>query len=270
MNKTPLVSIITPNYNGQKFIKEAINSVLSQTYENWEMLIVDDGSTDSSTPIVKSYTKTDKRIKLLKTDLLNFPKLNRGPAAARNTAIKKASGHYIAFLDSDDLWHPEKLEKQIDFMKKNEIAFSYTWYEIINENGEKVGIHTPEENFLSYKNLLKDCKIGCLTSMIDIKKLGKQFIDLNEFDRHADYSLWLKITKKGYKAYCLKQNLASYRLVHASISSNKLKAAIHQWNILRKTEKLNFFIALYNFFFYFTAGISKKIRYFFIRTLKKQ
>jgi len=257
----PLVSIITPNYNGQKFIRNTIESVIKQTFQNWEMIIVDDGSTDDSLQIIEEYAKQDPRIKFLKTNLAKFPKLIAGPGAARNTAIDAAKGKYIAFLDNDDLWHPTKLEKQISFLEKNSYSLVYTWYDIIDEDGTKIGEHTPSDLKLSYSDLLKDCKIGCLTVMYDVAKLGKQFINLNKYDRYADYSLWLKITKEGNEAYCMHEKLSSYRLVKGSISANKLNAMIHQWHILRQVEKLKIYFAFYNFFFYLTTGFTKKLRY---------
>ena len=270
MKSNPLVSIITPNYNGARFLKETIESVLAQTFENWELLIIDDGSTDDSEKIIKGYVEQDQKVKFLKTNLTKFPKLTRGPGAARNTGIDVSVGRYIAFLDSDDLWHQTKLEKQLEFLKNNDSALSYTWYEIIDEQGKKVGQHTPSEKKLSYKDLIKDCKIGCLTAMYDSKKIGKQFINLNKYDQYADFSLWLKITKQGYSADCLQDKLSYYRLVSGSISANKIKAMQHQWNMLRNVEKLSFVIALYNFFFYFAAGITKKLRYIILRLLKTQ
>lgn len=257
----PLVSIITPNYNGQKFIKNTIESVIKQTFQNWEMLIVDDGSTDGSDKIIKEYAKKNPRIKFLKTNLSKFPKLVPGPGAARNTAIEAAKGKYIAFLDNDDLWHSKKLEKQTSFLEKNNYSLVYTWYDIIDEYNRKIGEHTPSDIMLSYRDLLKDCKIGCLTVMYNASKLGKQFIDLNKYDRYADYSLWLKITKQGNDAYCLHERLSSYRLVKGSISANKLNAITHQWHILRQVEKLKIYFAFYNFFFYLTAGLTKKLKY---------
>ncbi len=260
-NIQPIVSIITPNYNGQKFIKNTIESVINQTFKDWEMLIVDDGSTDNSKKIINKYVHKDARIKLLTTDIVKFPKFIQGPASARNTAIDAAQGRYIAFVDSDDLWYEDKLAKQILFLKENNYAIASTWYDIINELGEKVGENAPCDLKLSYEDLLKNCKVGCLTMMFDTQKIGKQFIDLNRYDKNADYSLWLKITKQGYNIYFLHNKLSAYRLVKGSISANKFKAIIHQWIMLRKVEKLNFLFALYNFFFYLKSGLSKKLRY---------
>lgn len=257
----PLVSIITPNFNGSRFLRDTIESVLAQTFLDWEMLIVDDGSTDGSDKIIEEYALYDPRIKALKTDLKKFPKLCPGPAAARNTAINASKGRYIAFLDSDDIWCKTKLARQIDFMVKNSFELSYTGYNIINEVGIIVDEHLPTQDRLSYNDLLKDNKIGCLTVMYDSMRLGKQSIDLNEYDLYADYSLWLKITKMGYNAFYLPENLSSYRLVKDSISANKFRAIKQQWLILTKIEKLNFLFALYNFCFYATNGFTRKLKY---------
>ena len=263
----PIVSIITPNFNGSRFLRQTIESVLAQSFENWEMLIVDDGSTDGSQKIIEEYTLFDKRIKFLKTDTIKFAKLCNGPAAPRNTAIDAARGRYIAFLDSDDIWHKEKLAKQLSFFQSNNYALTYTWYFIMSQEGKNVGAHEPYPLKQSYKDLLKECKMGCSSTMYDTNIVGKQYIDMNEFDQGADYSLWLKITKAGYDSYCLREKLSSYRLVKNSISANKIKAIKQQWRILRQVEKLNFSVAVYNFSFYAVLGIIKKIKYIPLRFL---
>lgn len=264
---SPLVSIITPNYNSERFIEKTIQSVLAQTEQNWEMIIVDDGSQDMSPMIIREYSEKDSRIKFLLTNLVKYPKLIKGPGSARNTGIEYATGEYIAFLDSDDLWHPEKLEKQIGFMSKNTYKFTYTWYDIIDENSHVIGSNTRDKEKLDYYELLKDCPIGCLTVIYNAKHLGKQYIDLNKYDQYTDYSLWLKITKLGHSAYCLQEKLGLYRLAKGSISSNKLKAIKHQWNILRKVEKLGLFTSMYYLLFYLRKGVINKSKYVIARLI---
>lgn len=210
-----LVSIITPSYKSEKFISQTIESVLAQTYQNWEMLIVDDASPDNSNEIIEEYCKKDSRIKLIKLEK------NSGPAVARNRAIEEAKGRFIAFLDADDLWKPEKLEKQIKFMKEKDCALSYSAYETMSEEG------VPQNKFLnpplkiSYEDLLKSNYIGCLKSIYDIQKVGKVYMPL--IKKRQDYGLWLRILKKTEFAYGLNEPLAIYRIMSDSVSSNKFK-----------------------------------------------
>ncbi len=232
-----LVSIITPSYNSERFISKTIDSVLSQTYQNWEMIIVDDVSTDNSNEIIESYIKKDSRIKLIK--LIK----NRGPAVARNIAIKEAKGRYIAFLDADDLWHPEKLKKQICFMNANNYGLTYTNYETINENGDKLNTIVMSPKKLSYNQLLKSNKIGCLTVIYDIKKIGKIYMPL--IKKRQDYGLWLKILKKIDYAYNVNEVLGIYRIMSNSISSNKIDLLKYNYSLFREHEKFSVLKSLY-------------------------
>lgn len=249
MNKENLVSIITANYNCEKFIEDTIQSVLSQTYKNWEMIIVDDVSTDNSINVIGKYIEKDSRIRLIKLEK------NTGAAVARNTAIKDAKGRFIAFLDSDDLWIPEKLEKQIYFMITNNYDFTYTNYNLIDEDNIKYGKTFEAEKEVSYKDLLKTCSIGCLTAIYDTKKIGKVYMPL--IRRRQDYGLWLRILKIISKGYCLEESLAIYRRRENSISSNKKNAAIYQWKIYRTVEKLNILSSIYYFLNYTINGFMK-------------
>jgi teichuronic acid biosynthesis glycosyltransferase TuaG len=225
-----LVSIITPMYNSEKFINSTIESVLIQTYSNWEMIIVDDCSTDNSVKIVEDFIKKDKRIKLIKLTKRS------GPAIARNTAIREAQGRFIAFLDSDDLWKPLKLEKQIKFMLENGIAFSFTAYDIIDDSNKLIStVKVPEK--VSFKDLLKDNPIGCLTAIYDTFKVGKIFMPIIE--KRQDYGLWLKILQKVKYAYGLQESLAIYRIRRNSISRNKLKLIKYNYKVLREVAGLS-------------------------------
>ncbi|MGL6107515.1 glycosyltransferase family 2 protein [Romboutsia sp.] len=247
--KNNLVSIITPMYNSEKFIESTIKSVLSQTYQEWEMLIVDDCSTDSGPEIVNSYAKEDSRIKYIKIDS------NKGVSHARNTALGNAKGRYIAFLDSDDIWHEEKLQKQISFMKKNEYIITFTAYELIDENSDKLNkiIHVPKS--VDYDTLLKGNILGCLTVIIDKSRLGSE-IKMTGV-RHEDYVLWLSILKRGYTAHGLDEVQALYRKSSASLSGNKLKSAMWTWKIYRDIEKIPMPKAIYYFINYSINGIKK-------------
>jgi hypothetical protein len=231
-----LVSIITPLYNSEKLISETIESVLAQTYKNWEMIIVDDCSTDNGVNIVNKYQKNDDRIKLIKLSK------NSGAAVARNTAIKNADGRYIAFLDSDDLWYPKKLEKQIEFMKQNNYFFTYTNYQKMSESGELINEIVKSPRKLVYKKALHTNYIGCLTAIYDKKKLGKVYMP--EIRKRQDYGLWLKILKQ-VDGYGLNKNLAYYRVRENSVSSNKLNLIKYNWQLYRDIEKLSIFRSSY-------------------------
>lgn len=241
-----LVSIITPSYNSEKFIRKTIDSVLSQTYKNWEMIIVDDVSPDNANDIIEEYIKKDSRIKLIRLEK------NSGAAIARNKAIEESKGRYIAFLDADDCWKKDKLEKQINFMLKNDYAFTYTAYEKVDENGNFLGnMGVPKK--VSYSDLLKTCVIGCLTAIYDTQKLGKIYMPTNT--KREDFATWLSILKKNDFAYGIKEDLAQYRVYETQSSSKKAKMAKENWKLYREIEKLNIFKASYYFSQYAVRGV---------------
>ena len=246
-----LVSIITPSYNSSKFIKDCVASVFSQTYRNWEMIIVDDCSKDNSKEIISELSSKDKRIKPI------FLEKNVGAAEARNTAIRQSKGKYVAFLDSDDLWNPKKLEKQLSFMYENEIAFSYTNYQFMSENGKDLSniISAPEK--MTYDSYLKNTIIGCLTVIIDREKSG-EFEMLNIRSSH-DMALWLLIMKRGFSAYGLDENLARYRIVSTSNTASKWHAAKDVWKVYRQVEKLSFIYSAWCFVWYAFNALKKRI-----------
>jgi len=231
-----LVSIIMPNYNGSKYVKETIESVIAQTYTNWELLFVDDCSTDNSLEIVEAFN--DERIHIF------IMKKNGGAAIARNKAIAEARGRWIAFLDSDDLWMQEKLEKQVAYMKNNDIVFSYSDYEVIDENNRTLSIFKPRLDVCRYKDILKHNYIGCLTVIYDSDRLGKVIMPTNAIKRE-DVACWLSILKKGNNAYCLHECLAKYKVHSNSVSSNKFKMMKYQWLVYRKVERINVFSSFY-------------------------
>jgi len=243
-----LVSIVMPSYNADKFIADAIESVLNQTYAYWELIVVDDGSLDHTNEIVEAYAKQDSRISLIKL------KQNSGPAKARNKAIKEAKGRYIAFLDADDLWLPEKLKKQIMFMHKNNLSFTYSSYHLIDEHGHMFGTFTTRE-FITYKSMLKTCSVGCLTAIYDTQVLGKQYMP--NIAKRQDYGLWLQILKDINGTKGIIEPLATYRVLGNSVSSNKLTAAVYQWKIYRDVENLNLWKSIYYFVHYAFYGIVK-------------
>ena len=249
LNHTELVSIITPVYNCEKFIGETIESVLAQTYSNWEMIIVNDKSTDNTRDIIVTYTSRDSRIRLI--DLAE----NSGTAVARNTSIGDAKGRFIAFLDSDDRWKKDKLAKQLDFMIRNNYGFTFTNYEyILDKNNHKVKVFKVCES-LDYNQYLKNTLIGCLTVMLDKNIIG----DFSEplVRRGQDNLTWLMILDKGHKAYGLDENLAEYRRAKGSLSYNKLKAMKRQWVNYRKVIKLPILKCLYYYSFYAMNSVKK-------------
>lgn len=231
-----LVSIIMPNYNGAEFLSEAVQSVLNQSYPYWELLFVDDCSTDNSIEVISSFN--DERITIYKNEI------NSGTAITRNNAIEKANGKWIAFLDSDDKWKPTKLEKQLAFADENGFAFTFTHYEVINEKNETVTVFRPQKPKYDYDTILKHCYIGCLTAMYDKEKLGLVTMPTKAVKRE-DFACWLSILKRGINAECLAEDLATYRLHSSSVSANKFKLIKYQWNVYRKVEKFNFFKCLY-------------------------
>jgi len=243
-----LVSIITPSYKSEKFISQTIESVLAQTYQNLEMIIVDDVSPDNSNEIIEEYCKKDSRINLIKLEK------NSGPAIARNKAIKKAKGRYIAFLDADDIWYKNKLEKQIQFMRKKKLALTYSSYDLMDEENNNLGTFLTK-NKITYTDLLKTNSIGCLTAIYDVEKVGKVFMP--NMIKRQDYGLWLKILKKIDYVEGILEPLAKYRIMKKSISSNKLVAAKYVWKLFREVEKLNIFQSIYYFSFYVYYGFKK-------------
>ena len=251
MNKVfenDLVSIIMPAYNCAEYIEESIASVLKQTYPKWELLIIDDCSKDETEKIIKKYIRYDNRIKYKKL------KINQGVAIARNTGIRMAKGQYLAFLDSDDLWIFEKLECQINFMKKKKVGFSCTQYRQFTDYIGNCSSLIDVKEKIDYKELLKGNVIGCLTVMIDRKYISQIFMAL---DRHEDYITWLQILKRGFYVYGLKKDLARYRKNLNSLSGNKFKSLLWTWNVYRKNEKLTLLKTIYYLLHYSKKVIKK-------------
>lgn len=246
-----LVSIIMSAYNVEKYIAEAIESVLKQTYTNWELIIVNDCSIDATEQLAKKYQEQDERIKLH-----SLPE-NKGVANARNIALQNAVGRYIAFLDSDDIWLPEKLEKQLDFMKINNYVFTYHKYRHFASK-DKVGKIVKIPSQLDYMDALKGNSIGCLTVCIDKSKI-KPFLMPQQ--RHEDYITWLNILKENkIVAYGLQDDLARYRIgTKESVSANKFKSAIWTWKVYRNSQKLSILQSIYYIFLYFQQGLQKHI-----------
>lgn len=233
----PLVTVITALYNSEDFIEDTVKSVQSQTFQDWEMIMVDDCSTDNSYSLASAMAKRDSRIKLLQLET------NAGPAVARNTAIEAGKGRYMAFLDSDDQWLPEKLERQLAFMEQGGYALSCTGYEKMTEEGDLTGQVVMPRETLSYSQMLKSNQIGCLTAIYDTEKIGKVFMPL--IRKRQDYGLWLKILKQVPRAHCLQEVLSRYRVRSGSVSSNKFEMLGYNWSLYRDIEKLSVPRSLY-------------------------
>jgi len=228
--KSPLVSVVMPAYNCEDYIGMAIESVLKQYYQNWEIIIADDCSKDGTTEIVEDYKKKDSRIFYIR-----LPK-NRGAAVARNKAIEKASGEYLAFLDSDDLWYPEKLKEQIGFMEENQVKFSCTAYGKIDDGGNSLDRKIVPEKKADYMGLLKNCP-GNSTVVYHAGSLGKFFIP--DIKKRNDYVMWLKVIKKAGYLYGIPKELSVHRIRKEGISSNKISLIAYHWKVYREFEGLS-------------------------------
>ena len=249
--QSELVSVITPSYKSERFIAECIESVLAQTYENWEMIIVDDCSPDNSNAIIQEYLLKDSRIKFFQLEK------NSGAAEARNRAIAEAKGRYIAFLDADDVWMQGKLTKQLHFMQKHGYAFTFTAYSAMSEDAkeELYCVHVPKK--LTYSDYCKNTIIGCLTVVIDRSIVG-DFRMPNIKSSH-DMALWLLLLKRGFTAYGMDVVLAKYRVVANSNTAKKYKAAADVWRVYREIEKLGIFRSSWYFVHYAYNALRKRM-----------
>ncbi len=245
------VSIITPTYNSENYISETIDAIIAQSYSNWELLITDDYSDDATWDIISTYADGDERIKVFRLQE------NGGAGVARNHSIEQASGRYMAFCDSDDLWLPHKLEVQVNFMRERELPFTFSAYQKIDEGGLKGGIVNVPKS-LSYDELLRHCPIGCLTVIYDVGRIGKFFMP--KIRKRQDYGLWLLIFEEIGSSEAMDQVLAYYRIRKDSISSNKLHAAKYHLEVLRTIGKLKGWRLWYNFFYYAFHGVIKYMK----------
>ena len=251
MESQPLVSVIMPCYNMEKYITATIHSVQRQTYTHWELLIVDDASTDGTVGIVQDFCNQDDKIQFVVK-----PK-HSGIADTRNQCLKMAKGRFLAFLDADDVWHPEKLEQQLQFMMERKIGFSYSSYDCIDEDGNPLEKMVKAAGNLDHNAYMHNTIIGCSTVMIDTTIIGDVVVP--NFRTSEDTATWLNILKKGYLAYAIDQPLTSYRIRQHSASSNKLKASSDLWRVYRQQEKLSLFKALGCFFSYAYHAVKKRL-----------
>ena len=243
------VSVIMPAYNAEDFIAQAIESVVGQTHSDWELIIVDDCSTDRTVSIIESHARADRRIVFLQHQQ------NQGVAATRNRALKVAQGAYIAFLDSDDYWLSHKLERQLGFMGEHGALICCSNYKRVDEQGNELGVVEPPHS-IRYQDLLRSNFIGNLTGIYNANELGKVFF---KPIAHEDYVAWLSVLKTGHHAYCIPEVLAYYRVYDQSTSSNKFKTISWQWKIYRDEEQLNFFHSLYLMCFYVFYALQKRL-----------
>ena len=253
MTNDKLVSIIIPVYNASRFLEETINSIQEQTYSNWEAIFIDDCSSDNSYNLIKKYQKEDKRIKLIKN------KTNSGAAVSRNNGIDHAEGDYLCFLDADDKWHPEKLEKQINFMQELNCEFSFTGYQFANEKCNPNGKIVSVPDKINYKQALKNTTIWTSTVMFDMNKLSKEDIRMPNIKRGQDTATWWKVLKKIQYAYGLNEVLSYYRRTNNSLSANKLTALKRTWNLYRNVEHLNILSSFYNFCWYCFNAVRRRV-----------
>ena len=250
MNHKEKISIIIPVYNEEKWIKQTIENLKEQTYTNYEIILVDDGSTDKSKQIMLEYT--DKNI------ILICLKKNMGPAIARNEGLKIATGRYICFQDADDLWDKYKLEKQLNFMQKNNCAFSYTAFKYLNDSKLKKDKIVNIPLILDYKKALKDTRILTTSVMLDKNKINEELLQMPNVPAE-DVATWWKILKSGFLAYGLNEVLVYYHITSNRLTSNKIKSAKNRWNVYRKIEKFNFFQSLHYFTFYIFNAMRKRL-----------
>ncbi|MDX1774869.1 glycosyltransferase family 2 protein [Oceanihabitans sediminis] len=245
----PLISVITPVHNSEKYISDTIISVQNQTYKNWEMILIDDCSFDNSVNIIEEFIKIDSRISLIKNDK------NSGAAITRNKGITAASGEFITFIDADDIWFPKFMETSLNFCLNNNYEFVFSSYKRYDENLKPLiaDFIVPEK--VNYKQLLKACPIPCLTAFIDIRRIGKLYMPI--MNKRQDWGLWLAILKNVDYAYGIPEPMAIYRMRKDSISRSKRKLIPYVWKIYREVEGLSVLQSSYYFMYWALNGFKK-------------
>ncbi|MEN7550923.1 glycosyltransferase family 2 protein [Rapidithrix thailandica] len=244
-----LVSIITPVYNTSPYLSATVESVIRQTYAHWEMIIIDDGSEDQSAAIAHHYSKQDERIRVVSLGK------NYGAGVARNAGIKEAKGRYIAFIDSDDIWLPAKLEKQLRFMRDTQAELVHTAYNLIAENGSSLCKHYCPPSKVTYQDMLKTDYIGCSTAIYDTQRIGKVYMP--EIRKRQDYGLWLRMMQDIKYAYGLPEQLVLYRIRKGSLSHNKWRLVQVQWDFYVQTARLGVMGGLRSMAYWSFFGLTK-------------
>lgn len=249
-----LISIIVPVYHVENYIAQTMDCVYEQTYEKWELLLIDDCGGDNCVKIMKDYIrqKGDSRIRLI------HQPSNMGAAKARNRGLKEAKGRYIAYLDADDLWTPEKLERELAYLKKKEAAFVFTGYEFADPNGNGTGKAVKVPESLNYKEALKNTTIFTSTVMFDTEKISKEMLEMPVM-KSEDTALWWRILRNGYVAWGLNENLVKYRRTGGSLSSNKLEAVRRIWMLYRKAEGMSILNSAYHFCFWAVRAVKRRV-----------
>lgn len=249
-----MISIIVPVYNVEKYIEETIASVLAQTYPDWELLLVEDGSSDGTAERIERIAeeRKDPRLRLLRQPS------NQGAARARNRGLQEARGRYIAYLDADDLWAPEKLERELRFMKEKDAAFAFTGYEFADERGQGTGKIVRVPATLNYRQALSNTTIFTSTVMFDTEKIGKDRLEMPRV-KSEDTALWFRVLRSGCLAYGLDENLVKYRRMGGTLSANKLEALRRIWNLYRREEGLSLWRSAYHFCFWALRAVKRRV-----------
>lgn len=249
-----MVSVIVPVYHVEKYIVETMDCVRRQTYTDWELLLVEDCGGDRCVQMIRQYIEDtgDDRIRLIRQPS------NMGAAMARNRGVKEARGRYIAYLDADDLWEPEKLERELAFLKEKDAAFVFTGYEFADEHGVGLGkvVRVPET--LVYRQALSNTTIFTTTVMFDTSKISKELLEMPVI-KSEDTALWWKVLRAGYTAYGLDENLVKYRRAGRSLSSNKLEAIRRIWYLYRKAEGMSVAASAWHFCFWALRAVRRRI-----------
>lgn len=249
-----IISVIVPVYNVDHFIVDTMESVRRQTYPYWELLLIDDGSSDGSARVIEEYAERtgDRRIRLVRQPS------NQGAARARNRGLEEARGRYIAFLDADDLWMPEKLEHELAFLKEKSAAFVFTGYEFADEQGRGTGKVVRVPQLLNYRQALKNTTIFTTTVMFDTERIPKEQLEMPVM-KSEDTALWWRILRNGYLAYGLDENLAKYRRAGRSLSSNKLEAVRRIWNLYRRAENMSVVNSAWHCCFWAVRAVKRRV-----------
>ena len=253
LTEAPLVSIITPSFQAQHYIEKTIETVQRQTYQNWEMLIADDGSTDNTRSLIICAAERDERIHPI------FLSENGGAYRARNAALHQAKGRYVAYLDADDLWAPDKLEKQVRFMMEKGYAFSCVSYQVISDEGKPLNKIVRMKPCLDYQGFLLNNLIQTVGVMTDRELIPARLLEMPSLRRRQDAATWMQILKGGFPCYGMEEPLAFYRRAKASLSSNKWGSVTGTWKLYRSVEGLPFYYACRCFIRYSVLAVWKRI-----------
>lgn len=253
INLNELVSIITPLFNSEKHLEETIQSVQKQTHTNWEWNIVDDCSTDGSIKLIERFAEKDNRIHVWKNSK------NSGAAFSRNVALEKSKGRFIAYIDSDDLWDPDKLSRQLQFMQINRLGFTCASYRVISEDGTDLKKVVRMRKQSNYKDFLMNNLLQTVGIMVDLKFVPKAVCVMPDIRRRQDAATWLQILKSGNDCFGMQAPLASYRRTAGSLSSNKFKAISGVWNLYRNIESLSLPFSIYCFARYAMLAVWKRM-----------